>query len=83
MRIAVINDTDPLAISNFRSSYQVLKEPEGSSQDSFLLKRMLQAPVGANLGEIASSLSWASNLLNNSDMIIHQPLNQRATRTRM
>jgi len=30
---------------------------------------MLQAPVGANLGEIASSLSWASNLLDNSDTL--------------
>lgn len=65
----LINDTDPLAISNERSSYQVLKEPEGSSQGSFLLKRMLQAPVGANLGEIASSLFWASNLLDNSDTL--------------
>lgn len=66
----LINDTDPLAISSAdRSSYQVLKEPEGSSQGSFLLKRMLQAPVGANLGEIASSLFWASNLLDNSDTL--------------
>ncbi|XP_012228490.1 uncharacterized protein [Linepithema humile] len=66
----LINDADPLAISSVdRSSYQVLKEPEGSSQGSFLLKRMLQAPVGANLGEIASSLFWASNLLDNSDTL--------------
>ncbi|XP_011633371.1 uncharacterized protein LOC105424701 isoform X2 [Pogonomyrmex barbatus] len=66
----LINDTDPLAISsNDRASYQVLKEPEGSLQGSFLLKRMLQAPVGANLGEIASSLFWASNLLDNSDTL--------------
>ncbi|XP_011693953.1 PREDICTED: uncharacterized protein LOC105453577 isoform X2 [Wasmannia auropunctata] len=65
----LIDDTDPLAISNERSSYQVLKESEGGSQGSFLLKRMLQAPVGANLGEIASSLFWASNLLDNSDTL--------------
>lgn len=66
----LINDMDPLAISsNDRLSYQVLKEPEGNSQGSFLLKRMLQAPVGANLGEIASSLFWANNLLDNSDTL--------------
>jgi hypothetical protein len=59
--------SDPLAID--RANYQVLKEPEGNSQGSFLLKRMLQAPVGANLGEIASSLFWASNLLDNSDTL--------------
>ncbi|XP_018343929.1 PREDICTED: uncharacterized protein LOC108749618 [Trachymyrmex septentrionalis] len=69
-KVNLINDTDPLAISSTdRSNYQVLKEPEGSSQGSFLLKRMLQAPVGANLGEIASSLFWASNLLDNSDTL--------------
>lgn len=65
----LINDADPLAISNDRSSYQVREEPEEGSQGSFLLKRMLQAPVGANLGEIASSLFWASNLLDNSDTL--------------
>jgi len=66
----LINDADPLAISSDdRSSYQMLKESEGGSQGSFLLKRMLQAPVGANLGEIASSLFWASNLLDNSDTL--------------
>ncbi|XP_012526246.2 uncharacterized protein LOC105831001 [Monomorium pharaonis] len=70
-RTSPINDTDPLAISNdqSRSSYQVLKEPEESSQGSFLLKRMLQAPVGANLGEIASSLFWTGNILDNSDTL--------------
>ncbi|XP_024886039.1 uncharacterized protein LOC112463737 isoform X1 [Temnothorax curvispinosus] len=66
----LINDTDPLAISsNDRSSHQALKESEGGSQGSFLLKRMLQAPVGANLGEIASSIFWATNLLDNSDTL--------------
>lgn len=66
----LINHMDPLAItSNDRPSYEILKEPEGGSQGSFLLKRMLQAPVGANLGEIASSLFWASNLLDNSDTL--------------
>ncbi|XP_011253466.1 uncharacterized protein LOC105249587 isoform X3 [Camponotus floridanus] len=66
----LINHMDPLAItSNDRPSYEMLKEPEGGSQGSFLLKRMLQAPVGANLGEIASSLFWASNLLDNSDTL--------------
>lgn len=66
----LINHMDPLAISsNDRPSYEMLKEPENSSQGSFLLKRMLQAPVGANLGEIASSLFWASNLLDNSDTL--------------
>lgn len=66
----VINDTEPILISSSdRSSYQMLKEPEGGSQGSYLLKRMLQAPVGANLGEIASSLFWASNLLDNSDTL--------------
>ncbi|XP_011879462.1 PREDICTED: probable serine/threonine-protein kinase DDB_G0267686 isoform X2 [Vollenhovia emeryi] len=69
-RANLINDTDPLAISsNDRSSYQVLKEPEPGLQGSFLLKRMLQAPVGANLGEIASSIFWTSNLLDNSDTL--------------
>ncbi|XP_011160023.3 uncharacterized protein LOC105196011 isoform X2 [Solenopsis invicta] len=64
------NVTDPLAFSlNDRLNYHVLKEPEGSSQGSFLLKRMLQAPAGANLSEIASSLFWASNLLDNSDTL--------------
>ncbi|XP_029160745.1 GATA zinc finger domain-containing protein 14-like isoform X2 [Nylanderia fulva] len=66
----LMNHMDPLAISsNDRPSYEILKEPESSSQGSFLLKRMLQAPVGANLGEIASSLFWASNLLDNSDTL--------------
>lgn len=66
----MINNTDPLAMSNMdRPSYQVLKESESNSQGPFLLKRMLQAPVGANLGEIASSLFWASNLLDNSDTL--------------
>lgn len=66
----LINDANPLLISsNDRSSYQILKEPEGGPQGSFLLKRMLQAPVGANLGEIASSLFWTSNLLDNSDTL--------------
>lgn len=69
-KASLINDADPLTIATVeRPSYQVLKEPEGSSQGSFLLKRMLQAPVGANLGEIASSLLWASNLLDNSDTL--------------
>lgn len=67
---SLINNTDPLAMSNIdRPNYQVLKEPESNSQGPFLLKRMLQAPVGANLGEIASSLFWASNLLDNSDTL--------------
>lgn len=66
----LINNANPLVISpNDRSNCQMLKEPEGSAQGSFLLKRMLQAPVGANLGEIASSLFWASNLLDNSDTL--------------
>ncbi|XP_020281811.1 uncharacterized protein LOC109853790 isoform X3 [Pseudomyrmex gracilis] len=66
-RANAIDDVDPLAIaSTDRSSYHM---SEGSSQGSFLLKRMLQAPVGANLGEIASSLFWASNLLDNSDTL--------------
>ncbi|XP_029660898.1 uncharacterized protein LOC115234206 isoform X2 [Formica exsecta] len=66
----LINHMDPLAISsNGRSSYEMIKEPESGSQGSFLLKRMLQAPVGANLGEIASSIFWASNLLDNSDTL--------------
>lgn len=69
-KASLINDQeDPLVISSERPSYQVLKEVEGSQQGSFLLKRMLQAPVGANLGEIASSLFWASNLLDNSDTL--------------
>lgn len=66
----LINHMDPLAISsNGRSSYEIIKEPENGSQGSFLLKRMLQAPVGANLGEIASSIFWTSNLLDNSDTL--------------
>ncbi|XP_032672840.1 uncharacterized protein LOC116844860 isoform X2 [Odontomachus brunneus] len=66
----IINNADPLAMSNMdRPNYQVLKESESNSQGPFLLKRMLQAPVGANLGEIASSLFWASNLLDNSDTL--------------
>ncbi|KAL6435164.1 hypothetical protein ACFW04_005331 [Cataglyphis niger] len=66
----LINHIDPLAISsNGRSSYEIIKEPENGSQGSFLLKRMLQAPVGANLGEIASSIFWTSNLLDNSDTL--------------
>ncbi|XP_011142692.1 uncharacterized protein LOC105185123 isoform X2 [Harpegnathos saltator] len=69
-KASLINNADPLAMSNMdRPNYQVLKEPEGNSQGPFLLKRMLQAPVGANLGEIASSLFWASNLLDNSDTL--------------
>ncbi|XP_014477868.1 PREDICTED: uncharacterized protein LOC106746144 [Dinoponera quadriceps] len=69
-KASLINNADPLAMSSMdRPSYQVLKEPEGNSQGPFLLKRMLQAPVGANLGEIASSLFWASNLLDNSDTL--------------
>lgn len=68
---SLVNNTiDPLAMPNVaRPNYQVLKEPEGNSQGPFLLKRMLQAPVGANLGEIASSLFWTSNLLDNSDTL--------------
>ncbi|XP_050462138.1 uncharacterized protein LOC126857077 isoform X2 [Cataglyphis hispanica] len=66
----LINHIDPLAISsNGRSNYEIIKEPENGSQGSFLLKRMLQAPVGANLGEIASSIFWTSNLLDNSDTL--------------
>ncbi|KAL0108943.1 hypothetical protein PUN28_014211 [Cardiocondyla obscurior] len=66
----LINNMDSLVISsNDRSNYQILKEPEEGQQGSFLLKRMLQAPVGANLGEIASSLFWASNFLDNSDTL--------------
>ncbi|XP_019885994.1 uncharacterized protein LOC105276068 isoform X2 [Ooceraea biroi] len=68
-KAGLIDPGDPLAIATDRGDYQVLKEPEGSPQGSFLLKRMLQAPVGANLGEIASSLFWASNLLDNSDTL--------------
>lgn len=72
---ASLIDADPLAIPTI-DRYQVLKEPEGSSQGSFLLKRMLQAPVGANLGEIASSLFWASNLLDNSDTLTAESDNE-------
>ncbi|KAG7191145.1 hypothetical protein KM043_007172 [Ampulex compressa] len=60
--------------------YQVLEDSNGNSQGSLLLKKMLQAPVGANLGEIASPIfggyqfcsmeQYQSNsLLDNSDTL--------------
>ncbi|XP_076241025.1 uncharacterized protein LOC143183386 [Calliopsis andreniformis] len=60
--------------------YQTLEDANNNVQGSVLLKKMLQAPVGANLGEIASPMIggyrfWAmdqyqsTNLLDNSDTL--------------
>ncbi|XP_066586297.1 homeobox-like protein HDP1 isoform X2 [Prorops nasuta] len=64
-----------------QSQYQLLEDTNGNSHGPILLKKMLQAPAGANLGEIASPLlggyrvwsieqTQADNLLdNNSDTL--------------
>ncbi|XP_012260045.2 uncharacterized protein LOC105688374 [Athalia rosae] len=62
--------------------YQILEDPNGNAHASILLRRMLQAPVGADLGEIASPDQlgqncriWETehqsqnNLLDNSDTL--------------
>ncbi|OAD56546.1 hypothetical protein WN48_03233 [Eufriesea mexicana] len=81
--------TNIVAVNNLESSvyqpndnveYQTLEDTNSNVQGSILLKKMLQAPVGANLGEIASPALgsyrfWAmeqyqsNNLLDNSDTL--------------
>ncbi|XP_053996269.1 uncharacterized protein DDB_G0283357-like [Hylaeus anthracinus] len=72
---------------NDHVEYQTLEDTNNNIQGSILLKKMLQAPVGANLGEIASPVIdgyrlWgmdrfqSNHLLDNSDTLTAESDNQ-------
>ncbi|XP_076165540.1 uncharacterized protein LOC143145743 [Ptiloglossa arizonensis] len=79
--VSAVNNTNLFAYqSNDRVEYQTLEDANNNVHGSILLKKMLQAPVGANLEEIASPVIdgyrlWAkdryqsNNLLDNSDTL--------------
>ncbi|XP_046749324.1 myb-like protein AA isoform X2 [Diprion similis] len=46
--------SEQVHLQNGAFDYQILDDPTGNGNTSILLRRMLQAPVGADLGEIAS-----------------------------
>ncbi|XP_046623428.1 uncharacterized protein LOC124306642 isoform X1 [Neodiprion virginianus] len=76
--------SEQVHVQNGAFDYQILEDPTGNGNTSILLRRMLQAPVGADLGEIASPEAQGSscriwggveynhgqtNLLDNSDTL--------------
>ncbi|XP_003704747.1 uncharacterized protein LOC100877661 [Megachile rotundata] len=86
--IIAVNNTDSFVYQpNDNVEYQTLEDTNNNVQGSILLKKMLQAPVGANLGEIASPVLgsyrfWSmeqyqsNNLLDNSDTLTAESDNQ-------
>lgn len=85
--IIAVNNVDSFIYQpNDHVEYQTLEDTSSNMQGSVLLKKMLQAPVGANLGEIASPVIggyrfWTvdqcqSNLLDNSDTLTAESDNQ-------
>ncbi|KOC63635.1 hypothetical protein WH47_00703 [Habropoda laboriosa] len=83
-----VNSTDSFVYQPTDNvEYQTLEDPNSNVQGSILLKKMLQAPVGANLGEIASPVHgsyryWTmeqyqpNDLLDNSDTLTAESDNQ-------
>ncbi|XP_029040873.2 uncharacterized protein LOC114875105 isoform X1 [Osmia bicornis bicornis] len=86
--IIAVNNTDSFVYQpNDNVEYQTLEDTNNNEQGSILLKKMLQAPVGANLGEIASPVLgsyrlWSmeqyqsNSLLDNSDTLTAESDNQ-------
>lgn len=86
--IIAVNNTDPFVYQpNDNVEYQTLEDTNSNVQGSIILKKMLQAPVGANLGEIASPVLgnyrlWtmeqyhSNNLLDNSDTLTAESDNE-------
>ncbi|XP_016919420.1 putative uncharacterized protein DDB_G0282133 isoform X2 [Apis cerana] len=83
--VAVNNVDTSIYQPNDNVEYQTLEDTNSNMQGSILLKKMLQAPVGANLGEIASPVlgrfwtmeQYQSNtLLDNSDTLTAESDNQ-------
>ncbi|XP_033330994.1 uncharacterized protein LOC117223017 [Megalopta genalis] len=85
--IAVNNAESFVYQPNDHVEYQTLEDSSNNVQGSILLKKMLQAPVGANLGEIASPVIggyriWpidhyqSNNLLDNSDTLTAESDNE-------
>ncbi|XP_003696113.1 uncharacterized protein LOC100869519 isoform X1 [Apis florea] len=83
--VAVNNVDTSIYQPNDNVEYQTLEDTNSNIQGSILLKKMLQAPVGANLGEIASPVlgrfwtmeQYQSNtLLDNSDTLTAESDNQ-------
>ncbi|XP_017889345.1 rho GTPase-activating protein gacZ-like [Ceratina calcarata] len=80
--VIAVNDTESFVYqSNENVEYQTLGDTNNNVQGPILLKKMLQAPVGANLGEIASPVFgnykfWtmehdqaSNNILDDSDTL--------------
>ncbi|XP_031843051.2 uncharacterized protein LOC116431562 [Nomia melanderi] len=83
--IAVNNAESFVYQPNDHVEYQTLEDANNNMQGSILLKKMLQAPVGANLGEIASPVISGyrtldhyqpNSLLDNSDTLTAESDNQ-------
>ena len=86
--IIAVNNADSFVYQpNDHVEYQTLEDPNNNVEGSVLLKKMLQAPVGANLEEIASPVMggyrlWTmdqyqpNNLLDNSDTLTAESDNQ-------
>ncbi|KZC08606.1 hypothetical protein WN55_11261 [Dufourea novaeangliae] len=86
--IIAVNNADSFVYQpNDHVEYQTLEDTNNNVQGSILLKKMLQAPVGANLGEIASPVIggyrlWtmdqyqSNNLLDNSDTLTAESDNE-------
>ena len=86
--IIAVNNADSFVYQpNDHVEYQTLEDPNNNLEGSVLLKKMLQAPVGANLEEIASPVMsgyrlWTmdqyqpNNLLDNSDTLTAESDNQ-------
>ncbi|XP_076650472.1 uncharacterized protein LOC143357766 [Halictus rubicundus] len=85
--IAVSNAESFVYQPNDHVEYQTLEDTSSNVQGSVLLKKMLQAPVGANLGEIASPVVsgyrvWpmdhyqSNDLLDNSDTLTAESDNE-------
>ncbi|XP_012172252.1 uncharacterized protein LOC100645468 isoform X1 [Bombus terrestris] len=83
--IVPVNNVNSIYQPNDNVEYQTLEDTNSNVQGSILLKKMLQAPVGANLGEIASPVLGRflsveqyqpNNLLDNSDTLTAESDNQ-------
>ncbi|XP_076295150.1 uncharacterized protein LOC143216195 [Lasioglossum baleicum] len=86
--IIAVNNAESLVYQpNDHVEYQTLEDTSSNVQGSVLLKKMLQAPVGANLGEIASPVVsgyrvWpmdhyqSNDLLDNSDTLTAESDNE-------
>ncbi|CAL7938150.1 unnamed protein product [Xylocopa violacea] len=86
--IIAVNSTDSFAYQPHDNiEYQTLEDTNNNKQGATLLKKMLQAPVGANLGEIASPVFgsyrfWtmeqyqSNNILDNSDTLTAESDNE-------